>query len=152
MGIDSGAEALLLVLRQQASRYAVPVECVEEIIAVPAVTALPRQPAYLRGVFNYKGRVLPVFSLRALCGCGTGEDEAVCVVLRADELALALTADGAESLTADDGRRMKYDEALMDGALIKLDRVLPGDPAIFVLNLKKIYQAVETRFNAESFA
>jgi hypothetical protein len=62
---------------------------------------------------------------------------------------LALTADSAESLIADSGQRMKYDETLLDGKLIKLACALPGDPAVLVLDLKKIYHTIESDFNRE---
>lgn len=145
---NGGADTLLLVMRQQQSRYAVPAKNVEEIIAVPAITVLPLQPEHLRGVFSYKGHVIPALSLQSLCGCGTGEQETVCVVLSMDGLMFALTADSAESLTADSGQRMKYDESLLEGKLVKLDGVMPGDPAIFILSLKKVCQALESDFNS----
>lgn len=147
MGTDS-ASALLLILRQQQARYAVPARNVEEILSLPDVTALPRQPAYMRGIFSYKGRAAAVLSLQAVCGCGTGAGETVCVVLRIDDVLLALTADGAESLIADSGQRMPVDGSLMDGKLLSLDFVLPGDPAVFVLNLSRTYQKIESDFNA----
>lgn len=149
MDNDSGRDSLLLVLRQQQSRYAVPAEFVEEIVASPAITRLPRQPEYIRGVFIYKGHIVPVLSLQTLCGCGCSENEAVCVILRMGDGRLAISADGAESLIADSGQRLKYDESLLTGKLIALDRVLPGDPAVFVLDLKKTCEAVQNRAGAD---
>jgi len=146
MGND-GLGALLLVLRRQQARYAIPAENVAEILSLPSVTALPLQPAYMRGIFSYKGRVAAVLSLQALCGCGTGADETVCVVLRSDELLIALTADGVESLIADSGQRLPAGGALMDGKLLSLDYALPGDPAVFVLNLSRTYQKIESDFD-----
>lgn len=148
METENERDALLLVMRQQQSRYGVPAACVEEIITMPAITAIPRQPAFLRGIFSYKGRVIPVLSLQALCGCGAGESEAVCVVLRAGDTLLALTADNAESLITDTGERMRYDETLMNGELVRLSCVLPGDPAVFVLDLEKMVDAAANRLNA----
>ena len=143
------AENLLLVLHQQQSRYALSAEYVEEILRIPSITALPLQPEYLRGIFHYKGHAIPVFSLQALCGGGLGEQEGVCVVLRMDDTLLALTADSAESLIADSGQRMKYDETLLDGRLIKLACVLPGDPAVLVLDINKMYHTIESDLNRE---
>jgi len=151
MGTDS-TDALLLVLRQQQARYAVPAENVEEILSLPDITALPRQPEYMRGIFSYKGHAAAVLSLQALCGCGTGEGETVCVVLRVDDFLIALTAGSAESLVADSGQRMQVDGSLMDGRLLSLDFVLPNDPAILVLNLTKTYHKIEDDFNAAAFA
>lgn len=150
MGND-GTDALLLILRQQQARYAVPAENVEEILSLPDVTALPRQPGYMRGIFSYKGHAAAVLSLQAICGCGTGADETVCVVLRIGDSLIALTADSAESLVSDTGQRMQADESLMDGKLLSLDFVLPGDPAVFVLNLRKTYRKIETDFSTAAF-
>jgi len=146
MGTKS-TETLLLILRQQQARYAVPAENVEEILSLPDVTALPRQPAYMRGIFIYKGRAAAVFSLQAICGCGTGADETVCVVLRMGDLLIALTADSAEALIPDSGQRIRADGSLTDGKLLSLDFVLPGEPAVFVLDLKKTYLKIESDFN-----
>ena len=60
------SDKLLLVLRQQQMRYALPAENVEEVITSPSVTVLPRQPEYLKGILNYKGHMIPVLSLQAL--------------------------------------------------------------------------------------
>jgi len=43
---------------------------------------------------------------------------------------------------------VEYDESLLNGKFIKLDCAIPGDPVILVLNLKKVYQAVESHFNS----
>jgi len=150
MGTEN-TDALLLVLRRQQARYAVPAGNVEEILSLPDVTALPRQPEYMRGIFSYKGRAAAVLSLQAVCGCGTGAGETVCVVLRIDELMIALTADSAESLIADSGQRLQADGSLTDGKLLSLDCVLPGEPAVFVINLKNTYQKIESDFNAAAF-
>lgn len=139
---------LLLVTRQGQSRYAFSAENVVEVITSPAVTPLPGQPDYLRGLISYKGRVVPVLSLRALRGLDADADEPICVMIRMDDLLLALTVDSAESLMEDNGRRVEYDESLLNGKFIKLDCAIPGDPVILVLNLKKVYQAVESHFNS----
>ena len=151
MGAD-GTDSLLLVLRQQQARYAVPAENVEEIIPLPDFTALPRQPGYMKGIFSYKGDAAAVLSLQAVCGGVTGADETVCVVLRVNDLLIALTADGAESLVSGGGQGMRTDASLMDGKLLALDSVLPGDPAIFVIDLKKTYQKIESDFNGAAFS
>lgn len=139
---------LLLVMRQQASKYAVPAKNVEEILISPAVTALPQQPECLKGILNYKGRVISVLSLQTLSGCEPVAEEAVCVVLNIGDSLIALTAENAEALTADSGERMECDRSLMEGRLLMLDFVLPGTPPVFVLDLKKICEAAERLIQA----
>lgn len=147
METNNSEERLLLVLRQQQSKYAVPVENVEEILTIPDITAMPQQPGFLRGVFSYKGRIVPVLSLQAISGYKVGADEAVCVVLKMGGILLALTADSAESLISDDGQRMRADRSMMNGELIKFDCVLPGTPVILVLDLKETYEAAKGHMN-----
>lgn len=145
-------EARYLVLRRQQALYALPAANVEEILSLPDITPLPEQPEYIRGIISYKGHAAAVVSLQAICGCGNGADEKVCVVLCIDDFLIALTAESAESLVADSGERMRADRAIMDGRILALDFVMPGDPAIFVVNLRKTYKKIEDDFNTSVFS
>ena len=138
METNSSSNRLLLILRQQQARYAVPAAYAVEILPTPSVTALPRQPAWLKGLFSYKGHMVPALSLRALCGAQAAE-EPVCAVLRWEDTWMALTADSAEAVMQDDGQRMPYDTALVCAGLMQLECVLPGEPAVLVLDLPKTY-------------
>jgi purine-binding chemotaxis protein CheW len=57
-----------VLLRLGASRYAIPLTDVAEVAPVPPVTRLPGSPAWLPGVANWRGRMLPVLDLRPLLG------------------------------------------------------------------------------------
>lgn len=57
-----------VLLRLGGSRYAVGMADVAEVTALPAVTRLPGAPAWLTGVANWRGRMLPVLDLRPLLG------------------------------------------------------------------------------------
>ena len=141
------SDKLLLVLRQQQMRYALPAENVEEVITSPSVTVLPRQPEYLKGILNYKGHMIPVLSLQALCGSGEQGNETVCVILRMEDGLYGLLADNAETIVTDSGERIKYDDSFLQGGILAFERVLPGETAIFVLDLSKTLEAVENRIN-----
>ena len=67
----SGAPAGGVVLRLGGSRYGLGMEEVAEVVALPAVTRLPAAPAWLLGLANWRGRVLPVLDLRPLLGTPT---------------------------------------------------------------------------------
>src|SRR5215468_9942000 len=45
--------------------YGLPVLKVREIIRLCPITPVPRMPAYVKGVINLRGTVIPVFDLRA---------------------------------------------------------------------------------------
>lgn len=44
--------------------YGVGIDAVHEIIKVPEITAVPDAPAFLEGMINLRGRILPVIDLR----------------------------------------------------------------------------------------
>jgi len=43
--------------------YGIPVLKVREIIRLAAITAVPQMPAYVKGVINLRGKIIPVFDL-----------------------------------------------------------------------------------------
>jgi purine-binding chemotaxis protein CheW len=55
---------------------------VQEIIGMLAVTRMPRTPAYVRGVVNLRGKVIPVLDLRLKFGMDTRQDtERTCIIV-----------------------------------------------------------------------
>jgi purine-binding chemotaxis protein CheW len=46
-------------------RYGLPIAAVDEVVALPdTLTRLPRAPAYVKGVMNLRGAVIPVIDQR----------------------------------------------------------------------------------------
>jgi purine-binding chemotaxis protein CheW len=76
-------------------RYSVPVLKVREIMRLCPVTPVPRMPAYIKGVINLRGKIVPVVDLRERFGLGAGADtERICIVVVQVE-----DAEGASRLT-----------------------------------------------------
>ena len=48
--------------------YGLPVLKVREIMKVMEITSIPQVPAYVRGVINLRGKVIPVIDLRLKFG------------------------------------------------------------------------------------
>jgi purine-binding chemotaxis protein CheW len=44
--------------------YAIPILEAKEIIGIIDITPVPRMPAYIKGVINLRGRIIPVIDLR----------------------------------------------------------------------------------------
>lgn len=61
----------LLVFLLDDSLYAIPVECVREIVRMRAITPIPRVPAAVRGVIVLRGEVVQVVDLRMRLGLPT---------------------------------------------------------------------------------
>jgi len=48
--------------------YAINVASIKEVLGVPKITRVPRMPAFLSGVINLRGNVIPVLDLRLKFG------------------------------------------------------------------------------------
>ena len=81
------------------ARYGLPLEVVQETIAASPVTRLPGMSHGIKGVFNLRGRVVPVIDLRERLGLipGASDGNGFIIVLRAssdhDGLPLGILAD-----------------------------------------------------------
>jgi purine-binding chemotaxis protein CheW len=64
----------LVVFRLGNEEFGVPIESVQEIVRVPEqLTQVPRSPAFVEGVVNLRGAVLPVIDLRRRLGMAAVE-------------------------------------------------------------------------------
>ena len=63
-------------------RYGVPITRVQEIIRKLPVTRVPHAPKYIRGVFNLRGRVIPMADMRSRLDFDEIDDtDRTCVVV-----------------------------------------------------------------------
>ena len=62
--------------------YGLEILKVREIIGYMEITAVPQTPAYIKGVINLRGQVIPVMDLRAKFGMETAEvTEQTCIIV-----------------------------------------------------------------------
>lgn len=66
------AEQQMVILDVGEESYGLPVQRVREIVRVPPITRVPNGPAFLEGVINLRGQVLPVLDLRRHLGVPSG--------------------------------------------------------------------------------
>lgn len=67
-------EHQLVVFELANEFYGIDIAVVESIIKMQAITQLPKTPAYIKGVTNLRGTVLPVIDLRIRFGLETQPD------------------------------------------------------------------------------
>lgn len=60
----STQELQLVIFRLAEEEYALPITKVQEINRLTPVTRLPEAPAFMEGVINLRGRIIPVLDLR----------------------------------------------------------------------------------------
>jgi purine-binding chemotaxis protein CheW len=67
--IDTDDDLQVVIFRLGAEEFGVPITSVQEIVRVPeSLTRVPRTPAFVEGVINLRGTVLPVIDQRARLG------------------------------------------------------------------------------------
>jgi len=81
---SAAARERFLVIRLGDETYGLPIAAVDEVVRLPeTLTRLPKAPAYIQGVMNLRGKVIPVIDQRqrfSVSGEATGEARRVVVV------------------------------------------------------------------------
>jgi len=90
---SDGVQLVSFVLDGQ--RYALPLPVVERVLAMVAVSPLPKAPAVALGVINFHGQVLPVLDIRCRFGLPPRDDSftAHLLIARTARRTLALPVD-----------------------------------------------------------
>ena len=146
----------------QGESYGIDVLKIREIIRLIDITAVPQMPAYVRGVINLRGKIIPVLDLRLRFGFDEAEKtEHTCIVVVLANLSggkstqMGLIVDAVEEVvniaageieeTPDFGSEVSTEYLLgmakIKGAvkaLLDIDRVLAGD-------IQQLTQVPETR-------
>ena len=106
---DDAAPIGGVILRFAGARYAVDMASVAEVVPVPVMTRIPGGPAWLSGVVNWRGRVLPVIDLRPLVGAALSPlpTSARLVVLAEGDIEVGVVADMVPGLLNCDPRDLE---------------------------------------------
>ena len=79
-GPNLGGKYLTFALGQES--YAVDVRKVREIIRLTSITTVPQMPAFVRGVINLRGKIIPVIDLRLRFGLAqAATTDKTCIVV-----------------------------------------------------------------------
>lgn len=94
-GSVAAAAAKYLTFQLAGEEYGIEIIKVVEIIKMMDITQVPRTPAFVRGVINLRGKVIPVVELRAKFGMETIEDtDETCIIVvnvRTDDLEIQMS-------------------------------------------------------------
>lgn len=95
-GGDDLATQQLVVMRLASEDYGVEITHVREIIRIQNITEVPQAPAYVEGIINLRGAVIPVVDLRKRFGLEIAEESAETriVVVDVREHTVGLIVDG----------------------------------------------------------
>lgn len=126
----------LVVFKLHGAEYGIEILQVQEIIKPTDITRVPHAPAYVKGVINLRGSVIPVIDLKARLSLARGEDgeDNRIVITKLDDVTAGLAVDAvtevlslptanvenAPGLTTDMGREFISGVGKLDNRLIIL--------------------------------
>ncbi|MCR5753535.1 MAG: chemotaxis protein CheW [Acetatifactor sp.] len=67
----SGETVQYIVIRLGDEQYGIDIRYIDNIVRMQNITRVPKVPAYLKGVINLRGEVIPVMSIRLKMGLET---------------------------------------------------------------------------------
>jgi purine-binding chemotaxis protein CheW len=107
----------LIIFTLDRQRYALPLQVVDRVVRMVAVTPLPRAPDIVLGVVNLQGRVIPVINMRRRFSLPEKE------IALTDQLVIAHTSRRPVALVADAVQDVIANSAQ---SLIETENILPG--------------------------
>jgi len=96
----AGDERQLVVFQLGGELYGVEISRVHEIIRLQTVTRVPRAPAFVEGVINLRGKVIPVVDLRRRFGLPSAEHTRASriVVVEIGDQVVGIIVDGVSEV------------------------------------------------------
>ncbi len=93
-------EKQLVVFDLANEHYGMDIAVVESIIKMQPITAVPRTPAFIEGITNLRGAVLPVIDLRKRFGLPAAEEDkdTRIVVVEMNEQTVGMVVDGVSEV------------------------------------------------------
>ncbi len=80
--VESSREGKYIIFNLAEERYGVPVLDVREIIRMQPIRSMPQLPAYVKGVINLRGKVIPIVDLRLKLGMDAIEyNDRMCIIV-----------------------------------------------------------------------
>ena len=120
--------------------YGLEILKVREIIGLMSITAVPQVPAYVKGVINLRGKVIPVVDLRLKFKMPSIETtaETCIIIVNLNEVLIGIIIDKVKEVL--DIKQDKIEAAPNFGADVHTD---------FILGIGKVNDAVKILLNIE---
>ena len=128
---DESAGTDHVLVRIAGGRYAIAATDVAEVVPLLELTRLPGAPAWLPGIGNWRGHVLPVLDLRPLLDVpvSPSPSSARVVVLSVDEIEIGVLTDAVTGLAPVPDECPAPPVTVGQDAVLLLRGLAPGDGA-----------------------
>jgi purine-binding chemotaxis protein CheW len=140
-----GAEQQYVVFRLIGQLFGASIDVVREVTYLSTVTHLPNTPAYVDGVIDLRGEVLPVVDLRKRLGLpqrDEAEKDARLMILNLGERSAALVVDGVDQvINLDPAEIVAPDQQLtLPGQDYVTGMVRSGERLVVLLDLDRVME------------
>lgn len=104
-----------IVIKVGEEQFGVDIQYIDNIVRMQNITRVPKVPAYLKGVINLRGEVIPVMSLRLKMGMDTDEitkDTRIIIIKMNQHDGIGILVDAVKevvSLNAADIERVSFE-------------------------------------------
>jgi purine-binding chemotaxis protein CheW len=143
-----GEEKKVIVFALGSEEYGVEVDKVRTIERMQPMTRVPKVPAFINGVINLRGVVVPIIDLRARFGLDLAEynDNTRIIIVSAEEYEVGLIVDSANDVIDLDSDEINSPPEIVGGIKAKyLDGIARvGENRLLVLlNLERVLDKSE---------
>ena len=148
-----GLAGKYLAFRLDDEEYCLKILKVREIIGVMPIISLPRTPAFVRGVIDLRGRIIPVIDLRRKFELEAAEDTAkTCIIVvdvnnGAKNIRIGISVDSVSEVLDIKGEDIEESPAFgtnVDTAFI-LGMVKTKGAVKIILNIEKVLSPAELK-------
>ncbi len=140
--VPEGGKFLTFLMANE--KYGLEILKVREIMGMMAVTSIPTTPAFIRGVINLRGKVIPVVDLRLKFGIEAKEDtQRTCIIVvhlthTAQQMTMGIIVDEVSDVLDIDRDQIEPPPSF--GANVRTD---------FILGMGKVDQKVMTMLDID---
>ncbi len=137
---EKGGKFLTFFLSTE--EYGIEILKVQEIIGVMTITPIPRTPAFIKGVINLRGRIIPIIDLRLKLSMEEAKhtEETCFIVVKAHDMHMGVVVDKVSEVLDIAGENVE--DAPSMGEDINTDYILgigkAGDKVKMLLDIDKV--------------
>ncbi|KIM10135.1 MAG: chemotaxis protein CheW [Sulfuricurvum sp. PC08-66] len=133
-------------------QYGIAIDQIKEIIAMMKVTNVPKAPAYIRGVINLRGSIIPVVDTRLRFGMAQREVDmhTAIVIIEVQKINIGFIVDRVEEVASIDAASMSEPPRFgnhIDGDFISSMAQMEQN-VVMILDVVKLFKDEEL-FNIE---
>ena len=127
--------------------YGIDISQVKDIIAIMKTTAVPKTPAYVVGVINLRGSIIPVIDTRLRFDMPLIEydEQTAIIIVEIDKISIGFIVDKVEEVLSIDDANIS--EPPRFGTNINIDFIKNmarvGETVVMILDLEKLFEAEE---------